>query len=185
MYRVSFWQSWAILSVEGGDPGVLIRLPKSPLCTTSVRRILCADLWQHVTVFPDGCTYPCGGVSIEGLESGAMKSLNSQSENHSLYSKFRKTLIVRHTCFCMFTFCCSYSQVPFDSMDAISWRVAAPLGYVWDFAAADFLYRRQERCRAARNESKIPHVSKSCLARSLAFVMADQKTAQWHFEPER
>ena len=97
MYR--FWQSWAILSVEGGDPGVLIRLPKSPLCTTSVRRILCADLWQHVTVFPDGCTYPCGGVSIEGLESGAMKSLN-----HSLYSKFRKTLIVRHTCFCMFTF---------------------------------------------------------------------------------
>lgn len=36
-------------------------------------------------------------------------------------------------------------QVPFDSMDEISWRIVAPLGYIWDFNTADFLYRRQER----------------------------------------
>lgn len=81
----------------------LFRLPKSPLCTTSVRRILCADLWQHVTVFPDGCTYPCGGVSIEGLESGAMKFEESKFPIWKSFFVLQvsKALIVRHTCFCL------------------------------------------------------------------------------------
>ena len=30
------------------------------------RRFVCADLGQYVALFPDGCTHPCGGVSIEG-----------------------------------------------------------------------------------------------------------------------
>lgn len=36
------------------------------------------------------------------------------------------------------------SQVPFDSMEPVLWRLVAPLGYAWDFAPGDFLFRRQD-----------------------------------------
>ncbi|CAJ1415321.1 unnamed protein product [Effrenium voratum] len=35
-------------------------------------------------------------------------------------------------------------KVPFDSMEPLLWRLVAPLGYAWDFAPGDFLFRRQD-----------------------------------------
>eukprot|EP00439_Symbiodinium_sp_Y106_P039388 s2056_g4.t2 len=35
-------------------------------------------------------------------------------------------------------------KVPFDSLDPVTWRLVAPLGFIWDFRPAEFLYRRQD-----------------------------------------